>query len=629
MIVSLVCAPPAGAQTEPRDSLSLESLKFKSLEELMEIDITIVSRRTQPWFESPAAAFVISSDEIRRAGARSLPEALRLAPNLHVAQVDARQWAISARGFSSTTANKLLVLIDGRSVYTPLYSGVFWDAQDVLLEDIDRIEVISGPGGTLWGANAVNGIINVVTKSAQQTARNPLLVQAGTGSGEWDNAAIRYGGLLGEEGAYRAYAKYFRRGSTSLEKGGSGSDSWSGKQAGFRFDFGQPSDELLIQGDAYSDDADQSVNDDLRMKGGNVLGQWRHSSLANSELILRSYFDYSHRRIPGTFGEDLGTLDLDLQYRTELNAMHDIVVGIGFRHSSDRVINSAALAFLPPRLQTRLYSAFVQDIIPLTEGVRLTVGSKFGHNDFSGFEYEPQIRLGWKRNETQYLWLSISRAVRTPSRIDRDLFAPGNPPHAFLQGGPGFKSEDLIAYEGGCRVQARPDLFFDLGLFYNRYDDLRSFEPGPPPVLKNGLEGITYGAELVANAEMAPWWRVRVGYTHLQKKISLKSWSRDVNNGTGEGNDSKHRLSIYSLVDLADDWELDVLVRFVDRLPNANATVTSYTAVDGRLGWNPGSWISLSILAQNLLDSKHSEFGAPSTRKELGREFYGKIALSL
>ncbi|MEX2117425.1 MAG: TonB-dependent receptor [Bacteroidota bacterium] len=627
--ILIVCTSRATAQIAHRDSVSLASLKLKSLEELMEIDITIVSRRAQQWFESPAAAFVISGDEIRRLGARSLPEALRSAPNLHVAQVDARQWAISARGFNSTTANKLLVLIDGRSVYTPLYSGVFWDVQNVLLEDVDRIEVISGPGGTLWGANAVNGIINVITKNSHETARNPVFVEAGVGKKELLTGAIRYAGLLGETGAYRTYARHFRRASTRLEKGGDASDSWSGTQAGFRFDFGEVDDEVLIQGDIYSDNADQDVNDDVTMKGGNVLAEWRHSLSTGSELILRSYFDYSHRRIPATFGEDLGTLDLDLQYRTVFYEVHDIIVGAGFRHSSDRVVNSAGLAFLPPRLQTRLYTAFVQDVMLLSEGVNLTLGSKFGHNDFSGFDYQPQIRLGWRRSEIEFLWLSVSRAVRTPSRIDRDLFAPGNPPYFFLQGGPGFKSEKLVAYEGGYRWQALRALFFDFALFYNQYNDLRSFEPGPPPVLKNGLKGTAYGAELVINTEMAPWWRVRAGYMHLQKKISLKSWSRDVNNGTGEGNDSKHRLNIYSFIDLTDDWELDGSFRFVDRLPNANAAVTSYSALDIRLGWNPTSWISLSLLVQNILESGHSEFGAPSTRKEFGREIYGSARVSL
>ncbi|MEW5797511.1 MAG: TonB-dependent receptor [Bacteroidota bacterium] len=422
------CQFPLTAQLLP-DSLSTSSLKLRALEDLMDMDITIVSKRSERWFEAPAAVFVISQDDIRRSGARSIPEALRLAPSLNIAQVNSNQWAISTRGFTSTTANKLLVLIDGRSVYTQLYSGVFWDVQDVVLHDVDRIEVISGPGGTLWGTNAVNGIINIITKSSRETAGSPLLIEAGAGIRENFSFTARSGGTFGGSGSHRTYLKYFERDETKLERGGDPNDGWSGLQGGFRIDHDlSPADALTIQGDAYRLKENQRTNITARMEGGNILASWHHTVSDVSSLSLRSFFDYSHRRIPNTFSEDLGTFDIEFEHQMNIAQVHELNWGLGFRNSNDRVGNSAALAFLPPNLRTQEYNAFIQDAVSLGGGMKVTVGSKFSDNDFSGFEYQPRISFGWSLNKEQFLWASVTRAVRTPSRIDRDFYVPGTPP---------------------------------------------------------------------------------------------------------------------------------------------------------------------------------------------------------
>ncbi|MBI2429591.1 MAG: TonB-dependent receptor, partial [Ignavibacteriales bacterium] len=315
LIVLFLMQHPVTAQSS-EDSLTTSILKKRSLEELMDIDITIVSKRAERWFEAPAAVIVISNEDIRRSGARSIPEALRMAPSLNIAQINSSQWAISSRGFTSSTANKLLVLIDGRSVYTQLYSGVFWDVQDVVLEDVDRIEVISGPGGTLWGTNAVNGIINIITKSSRETAAAPFYVETGAGIREKISVAVRSGGTLGSSGAHRTYLKYFERGETKLEAGGDPNDEWSGLQNGFRVDYDLSADDgVTLQGDAYRMKANQRTNSTARMEGGNVIAKWNHTISDASSATLQSYFDYSHRRIPGTFGEDLGTFDIEFEHR--------------------------------------------------------------------------------------------------------------------------------------------------------------------------------------------------------------------------------------------------------------------------------------------------------------------------
>src|SRR5438309_7554228 len=539
LVVLAVSAPPARAQQ--RDSV--EALKRLSLDQLMNVEVMSVALRPQRLFETPSAIQVITQDEIRQSGATSLPEALRLASNLQVAQVDARQWAISARGFNSTTANKLLVLIDGRTVYTPLFSGVFWDVQDTMIEDIERIEIISGPGGTLWGSNAVNGVINIITRQSQDT--KGALVSLGEGTEE-RGAGVRYGAKLGEDATFRIYGKGFYRDNTVRGDGTNVQDSWKKGQVGFRTDWGRGSDAFTLQGDGYTGTIAQ-VGDNVSISGANLLARWNRTLQDGSALQVQAYFDRTRRVQSGTFGELLDTYDIEAQHRFQWGARHEIVWGGGYRLMHDAVTNSAVLAFLPNVKVLRLANGFVQDGIALRERLNLTLGVKLESNSYTGLEVQPNARLAWKFRDDALLWSAVSRAVRTPSRLDRDLFAPGTPPFTTLAGGPDFKSEKLIAFEIGYRAQPAPHASLSISTFYNVYDDLRSIESGPggAPVLANKMEGHTYGVETWASYHVLDWWRLSAGYNSLKENLGFKADSGDTNIAAA-GNDPAHQFSARS-----------------------------------------------------------------------------------
>jgi iron complex outermembrane receptor protein len=587
----------------------------------MEIEVTSVSKRAEKLSEAASAIQVITGEDIRRSGATSIPEALRLASNLQVAQVDSRQWAITARGFNGTTANKLLVLIDGRTVYTPLYAGVFWDAQDTLLEDIEQIEVISGPGATLWGANAVNGVINVTTKRARDTPG--LLLEGGGGSELRYFGGLRYGGMMTSNLHYRVYGKYFDRDSAVFSNGREATNDWRMGQGGFRVDW-DPSDANLftVQGDFYGGWGEQPNTSDLSMSGGNVIGRWSHTISESSDFGVQFYYDRTHRNIPGTFEEDLDTYDLDFQHRFALGERHDVVWGLGYRLIEDDVENSASLAFLPAEVSRQWFSAFAQDEIALVKDrLHLTLGTKIEHNDYTGFEFQPSGRLAWNATKGHMLWAAISRAVRTPSRIDTDLYAPGNPPF-FFAGGTSFVSEELLAYEIGHRVQPHPRVSVSLAAFYNDYDNIRSVERGPPQVLSNGHEAETYGAELTIDYRVTDWWRIRAGYTELQIQIRPEAGNTNTL-GSNESHDPNRQFMVRSSVDLPWNIELDGGFRFVTHI--ANQRVPEYGELDVRLAWRPLPALELSVVGQNLLHEHHSEFGSPAARREIERSVYGKV----
>src|SRR6266487_1734735 len=587
----VIFASDAFAQTQ--EALPPAStLKKLSLEELLKLEVTSVSRRPEKLSETASAIQVITQEDIRRSGATSLPEALRLASNLQVAQVDSRQWAISARGFTSTSANKMLVLIDGRTVYTPLYAGVFWDVQDTLLEDIDRIEVISGPGATLWGANAVNGVINITTKDAKDT--QGLFLEGGGGTELRGFGGVRYGGELATNLHYRVYGKFFDRANAVFPNGNDATDDWYMGQGGFRLDWDASDINLLtLQGDLYGGRMPQpGTNGNIRVDGGNVIGRWSHTISEQSDFKLQLYYDRTHRSIPGLFAEDLDTYDVDFQHRFPLGDRNDIIWGLGYRLIEDDVANSAILAFLPPRLSRRWLSGLVQDQIELVKDrLQLTLGTKIEHNDYTGFEYQPSGRLAWKLTQRQTVWGAISRAVRTPSRIDNEFFIPGNPPF-FLQGGTNFVSEELLAYELGYRIQPHPRVSLSVAAYYNDYDKLRSLErvnPNStnafPVVIANGQGGESYGAELTADYRVTDWWRLRAGYTELQIHIRPKPGSTDTSRGSTESSDPNHQFSLRSSLDLPGHLALDGGFRYVTHI--ANLGVPAYGELDVRLAWMP------------------------------------------
>ncbi len=627
-VVFLLLAAVCWAEEAPVFAVTdIAELKKMSLAELMDMEVTSVSRRPEKLSETASAIQVITQEDIRRSGATSLPEALRLASNLEVAQRDSRQWAISARGFNSTSSNKFLVLIDGRTVYTPLFAGVFWDVQDTLLEDIERIEVISGPGATVWGGNAVNGVINVITKKAKDTQGS--LVLAGGGSELQGFGGVRYGGTSGANVHYRAYGKYFDRGSTVLPNGNDAIDDWRMGQGGFRMDWdGSAGNLFTMQGDLYNGQVAQPTADDVDVSGGNLIGRWSHTISENSDLKLQLYYDRTHRDIPGSFSEDLDTYDIDLQHRFPWGKRHDIVWGLGYRLINDGIGNSPVLAFLPPEVTQAWFSAFGQDEIALVENrLHLTLGTKIEHNGYTGIEFQPSARLAWKLSDQQTLWSAISRAVRIPSRIDRELFAPSSPPF-LISGGTDFDSEELIAYELGYRVQPLSPLSLAVATYYHDYHDLRSLEQVSPPapfpvVIANGLEGKSYGAELTADYRVTDNWRLRAGYTEVRIDIDPKPGSTDTTQGSTESHDSKHHFSLRSLLDLPGNWAFDSGFRYVSDIENQQ--VPGYSELDARVGWKPKPDLELSVVGQNLLHDRHPEFGTLTTRREIERGVYGKV----
>jgi iron complex outermembrane receptor protein len=432
------CGARALADPNVADVPSTGDLKQLSLEDLMNVKVTSVSKQPQKLLQAPSAIQVITSDDIRRSGATTLPEALRLADNLEVAQINAHDWAISARGFDANLANKLLVLIDGRAVYTPLYGGVLWNVQDYLLEDIDRIEVISGPGGTLWGANAVNGVINIITKSAQQT--QGLYATAAAGNQLQDFGGVRYGAQVAPDVYLRFYGKYFDEGDVITSAGANAADSWHMARGGFRMDAHQFGDNwLTLQGDVYDGGENYGVAGDSDLSGSNVLGRWTRTLSADSGFTLQAYYDHTYLAQPfaasppaqffrgfpaASLMDTLDTFDLDFQYHLGWGERQKIVWGFGYRETHEADEDLSVVRFAPPVLNQNLYSGFLQDEIAVASNVQFTIGSKLEHNDYTGFEVEPSARVQWNFDPKELLWAAVSRAVRTPSRYDHDLEVP-------------------------------------------------------------------------------------------------------------------------------------------------------------------------------------------------------------
>jgi iron complex outermembrane receptor protein len=639
---------------KPRDLTAL------SLEELMNIEVTSVSKKEQKLSQAAAAVYVITQEDIRRSGATSIPEALRMAPGLQVARINGSKWAISARGFNGQFANKLLVLIDGRSVYTPLFSGVYWDVQDTLLEDIDRIEVIRGPGATMWGANAVNGVINIITKAASQTQGG--LVSAGGGTEERGFGGLRYGGPLGPNAHYRLYAKYSKRNHLLTESGLGASDGWDAVRGGFRMDLNLSGhDSLTLQGDLYRNQEAQrldqvslsppfqhSLRDDYQPAGGNVLARWRHSS-KGSEMTLQFYHDRT-RREDALLGDALATTDVDFQHRFSLAARHELLWGAGYRLTSEQISNRLTFSFSPDRRRDSLYSAFVQDEIALVEDrLRLVVGSKFEHNPFSGLEIQPTAQLAWSPHARHAAWTSVSRAVRTPSPGDQNVRinlsawagAGGITNLLALLGNRDFRSEDLLAWELGYRLQATARVSLDLASFYNSYDEVRSFRlgapfleqvPAPLHVLVPGYFGNqskarSHGLEVAANWTPIGGWRWSAGYTGLALRLRHPPTGMDTS--MLEGDSPAHQVNLRSYLDLSRTLQWDSALYYVSALSKLH--VPAHTRLDTRLGWRATSELEVSVSLQNLLDNRHPEFVPEGTSRmtEIGRSVYGKVTWRL
>lgn len=603
----------------------LKDLAELSVEQLSRITVTSVARRAQPLATAPGAVFVITNEDIRRSGATTLPEALRLAPNLQVARADANQYAITARGFNNVLANKLLVMIDGRTVYSPLFSGVFWEAQRVLLEDIERIEVISGPGSTLWGANAVNGVINVITRRAADTQGG--LATAGIGNRQ-SEAAARWGGKLGDIGHYRVYGTVGDHAHSTLNNGTPLADGREGGQAGFRADWRTGRQAFTLSGDAYRRDIEQAIGGSRDLAGANLLLRWEQHEGNDTSWRVQAYYDRVERDQPGSIEERLDTWDIDAMYGFRARERHRMLVGAGYRAMRDDLRNlGPALAFLPASRQMHRAHVFVQDEIALTSDLDLTVGLKFEHNNYTGWEKLPNARLSWRLDERRLLWTAVSRTVRAPSRIDRELYTPANPPF-LLAGGRNFRSEVANVYELGYRAQPTPALSYSISIFHHEFDRLRTIDAAPGgAVVGNAMRGSLDGLEAWGSYRVAPGWRLTGGLTRHWQSLSLQPGSTSIGGTASAGKDPKHSWQIGSAFDLSPAHELDVRIRRVGELPSG--PVPAYTAVDVNFGWHVTRSFSVSLAVRNLLDPSHAEWGTSSLRAEAERTAFLKLRWKL
>ncbi|MDX2477231.1 MAG: TonB-dependent receptor [Gammaproteobacteria bacterium] len=638
----LLSSPTGSAQTLSKES-SIDDFLDASLSDLLSMKVTTVSRKQQPLSETAAAVFVITQDDIMHSGVTSIPEALRMAPGVQVARINANQWAVTIRGYNGRFSNKLLVLMDGRSVYNSTFSGVYWDAQDTLLDDIERIEVIRGPGATLWGANAVNGVINIITKHASDTQGG--LVTLGAGSEEKGFAGLRYGANISDSADGRFYVKYFDRDSGTLQSNKEpAGDEWDSVRAGFRLDgVATNKNTWTFQGDIYDINEHQivatlwqpdstfpaSVNDVVDSSGLNLLGRWQRQLSDTSATTLQVYYDHTERDEVFA-GQTQDTVDIDFQHQLNFAGSHDLIWGAGYRRIEDDFDNTFAVAFIPAQRTDDIYSAVIQDEIELiADNLRLTLGSKFEHNDYTGFEVQPSIKLLWKANERHTFWGAISRAVRTPSRVEVDgniaiaVLAPAAPPFLpdpvtiDLEGNPAFNSETLIAYEVGYRVQAQNNLAFDLTLFYNDYERLQSFKlSGITLSFDNKMEGSSVGLEAAIDWKVIDWWTLQTSYSYIDVMAETVSGGSDVESVQVKENSSpEHQLSVRSSMVLGKNWELDLWAYYVDKLSAASASalitgieVDSYTSLNIRLSWKPVTDLEISLVGQNLLEAEHLEF---------------------
>ena len=620
-----------------------------SLDELAALEITTVARTPEMRSRTAAAVFVITQQDIRRSGATTLAEALRLAPGVQISRINANQWAIGMRGFASRLSRSVLVLIDGRTVYTPLFAGTYWEVQDVLLEDIERIEVIRGPGGTLWGANAVNGVINIITRSAKDT--HGTFLAGGAGDEERGFAGARWGGALGAHTDVRVYAKYFDR-DGAFHPDGTDFDDWRMAQGGFRLDGEQGPAAFTVQGDAYGGHAGvrttlasytapfaRTVDEDADLSGGNLRAQWRRKMRPGSDLSVQAYYDRTRRVEPG-FDETRNTADFDLQYSRQ-EGRHALLSGLGYRFSRGMTGGVPTIVFRPAARTDDLFSAFLQDRIELSrDRLLLTLGAKVERNDYSGLELQPSARVWFGLRPHQSVWAAISRAVRTPSRVERDLdltvaLDASRPVFTRVLRSSAFLSERATVYEAGYRAQGGERFLFDAALFQNEYTNLLSLEPGAPfaetdgsgtrtivPVLfGNGIRGRVRGLELAADVRITNAWRMHGSYSFLDMDLDAEPDSLDRTTAAStEGASPRHRGLLRSSLTFG-DVQLDAIWRRVSSLPAQG--VPTYSSLIARAAWRPWAPLEVAIVGRDLLQSRHVEFGGGT---EVERSIYGEVA---
>jgi iron complex outermembrane receptor protein len=655
-LLSFVGSPCRAAQAT--------DLTQKSLEDLMNIEVTSVSKREQKTSQASAAVFVISREDIGHSGALNIPDLLRMVPGLDVAQIDTGKWAISARGFNGQYSNKLLVLIDGRTVYSPIFAGVFWDSQSVSLDSIERIEVIRGPGAAVWGSNAVNGVINIITINAGDTKGGNVTVGAGNGS--TGPETVRYGGKARNVGAYRVSAEGFHDDVLPTLAGFDGQDDWRLVHGGIRVDTNlSVKDSLTTEGEVYLGNAGEisfipisllppenatvALRD--RYSGWNVLSRWNRTISPRSETSLQVYFDRTTRG-DTTYSIGLNTFDIDFQHHIGWGARQDIVWGLGYRVSSDEIDPTLRISATPKSRGTQLFSSFVQDEIAiLPDRVHLSLGARVEDDDYTGFDLQPSARLAWTPDSKNSVWGAVSHADRTPARSDTNfrvnfeaLPGPGNMPILVsLFGNPKQKNEQLTAFETGYRTTLTSRLSLDSTVFYNRYRDLSSVEPGamrletnPAPIhllipesFGNSLFGETHGIESFANWKLARFWTLNPGYTFFSIHLHEFAGSQDGSIPGTQGGTPDHQAQLRSSFSLPWNLQWNASAYFVNRLPAQS--IPSYTRFDTGLNWRVGERVSLSLIGQNLLKDRHPEYSGPNSTVQPGlmrRTTYAKISWS-
>ena len=638
------------------------AIEGMDLESLLNMEVTSVSKKAQKLSDSPAAIFVITADDVRRSGATSVPEALRMVPGLDVARIDANKWAVTARGFNGRFANKLLVLVDGRTVYSPVFSGVYWETQDVLLEDLERIEVIRGPGATLWGANAVNGVINIITRHAADTTGTSLSVTAG--NEERGTVSLRVGNNFAENSYGRAYLKTSKKDDAERANGDSAGDKWDMSSGGFRVDI-QPSfnNNFTFQGDFYRAHIDQEVvfpsvaspyfallNDSVESEGWNLMGHWQHVQSQDSEYNLKVYFDHNDRN-ESIADQSSKTFDVDFQHLLSLSQRNTLIWGLGYRYTESTISNPFSGDLDKPVRDDELLSLFAQDEIELVEEkLWLTLGAKVEKNDYTDIEIQPSARLMWAVSEKQRLWMSVSRAVRTASRAEHEFtglitVVPPAPPFipfptaVTFAVDDSYDSEELLAWEGGYRLSVSNTLSLDFAIFFNDYDELRNTEAGMPffngtyvvqPMnFANSLSGDIMGVELAATWQARENWRWALAYSFTETDLDTRTSQDKVQHGESP----RHQLSLRSQWDITESLDFDVWLRFVDdafAVDGANTELRqmdAYVAGNARLAWRPSRSLELALVGQNLFDSRHPEYIQESFTfpTEIERGVYFKV----
>jgi iron complex outermembrane receptor protein len=653
-LMLLAVVRPAGAQSTDTDLARLP------LEQLTETEVTLASRREQRLLQAPQAVYVISEEDIRRSGATSIAEALRMVPGVEVDRIDSNKWAISVRGFNGRFANKLLVLMDGRSVYSPLFSGVFWDVQDVSLEDVERIEVIRGPAASLWGANAVNGVINVVTKPARNT--RGVLIDGAVGTEDRVLSGARYGARLGQGLYVRAYEKYVKRDSYVTEARADAGDAWDVLRGGLRLDWDSSDrDSLTFQGDVYGGSGGgrldmplpaspyfENGHEAIELSGANALGRWKRQFSSSSQLVVQGYYDHT-RREDGTHRETRNTFDLDAQHGFAVGERLGLTYGLDFRSTSDDLSESPMASFDPVRRTDRLWSVFGRgDLAFASDRLHLVLGSRVEHNDYTGSEFQPDLRLLYGPGDRWSVWAAVARAVRSPSRVESDLEPAlvlstpptngGMPVLATIQGNPELGAEDVVSYETGGRLMLGRKTFLDATLFHAEYTNLRTVEPPPtfpgsdiqtplviPEMFANLGRASTTGVELAAFWEAARCWRLAASGSWLRLRTELDPSSRDTSLAVEAEESPSYEAHLRSYLDLPGDTSLDVALYEV----GAHREVPAHLRLDARIAWRPKPALEIAAVVQDALEARHIEFspGFLTSPVLIQRAAYVKLTL--